>query len=111
VRYLQLVNWPVYPCLGSNTRALSSARNAGPRGVAAFTWRGRCSGPLRTVRRCMGHRDRAGILGEYGGGLLHQSDRRTQCETWIMLMQMIASADAIGHWNSRSSAMGARTYS
>jgi hypothetical protein len=58
----------------------------------------------------MGDRDRAAIPREYGGGLLHQSDRRIQCETWIMLMQMIASADAIGHWNNRSSAIGARTF-
>jgi hypothetical protein len=55
-----------------------------------------CSAPLRTPRVYTDRRDTAAIPAGVLRPPLHQFDRRTPRRKWIILMQMIASADAIG---------------
>ena len=65
-----------------------------------------CSGPLRTLRVCMDHRDRAATPTP-----LISPTVASHGEMWTMLMQMIPSADAIGQTECDASrAIGARTF-
>ena len=70
-----------------------------------------CSGPLRTLRVCMDHRDRAAKKKKNATTPLISPTVASHGEMWTMLMQMIPSADAIGQTECDASrAIGARTF-